>query len=159
MKLIGPLKDKPVPKIVLSVWVGIFFSMVFANAGQTSPEVLVIVNKNQNISRITYSELRDIYMGKRKFWENGEKIVLFLPPPGSVPMDILVKKVFKKKTVAEVSKFYLKAIFQQVFPVLPRPLTAGGAVASITSNPGGITIVESSDSISVGKVNIVQLTE
>lgn len=123
-------------------------------------EIGVIVNKSQNTPALSAQDLQLIYKGKKKVWGNGENIILFLPPIKSEAMQFLVKEVFKKNSESEVSRFYLQAVFQQVFVNPPKSVAnTRYAVAVISANPGGIAIVDLDELPPDSNVNIVLIKD
>jgi PBP superfamily domain len=109
-------------------------------------EIVAIVNPNNPLEHLDLNELKNIYKGEVKYWESGERVVLFLPPASSEPMNALTTKVFRKKNSKAIFKFYLKAIFQQKFDAPPKSATSTiSAINSVVSAPGGIAIVNGSE--------------
>ncbi len=143
----------------LFLWFFVLLNVTFLVAESCSAETIAIISNNQNVSQLSLSELRNIYMGKKKNWSNGERIVLFLPPSGSQTMVFLTKKVFKTDKEVNISKFYLKAIFRQTFSTPPKSiLDAEEAILEIIANPGGIAIIDSRELSPGSQINIVKLT-
>ena len=119
-------------------------------------ETVVIVNKTNEVSSLSISDLQALFKGKKKFWGNGKPVILFLPPVDSESMTTLTKKVFKKNSVVGVSKYYLKAIFQQKFATPPESLTSDDEAASnISGELGGIALVEAGN-VEVG-VKVIKI--
>lgn len=151
-------KSSPSKTLLLSA--GIFFIVILLQASASFPEVVAIVNQDHEMTQISIGELRNIYLGKTKNWGNGKRIILFLPQSKSPSMDVLAKKILRLEDESEVSKLYLKLIFQQVFPTPPMPvLNANDAVLKVTANPDGIAIVKSSELPPKSSVNTVKIVE
>ena len=131
-------------------------AMTFFSVGVSfADNLVVIVHKDLNISGLTYNELSLIYKGRKKFWEDGQKIVLFLPPYDSEEMQVLTTKIFKKSNKSDVSKFYLEAIFQQNFTQPPKSFrNPKDAFLQISNATGGIGIVMSN---SVSDENLIKV--
>jgi hypothetical protein len=105
-------------------------------------DVVALVSRDMHLPALSLQDLKDIYQGNRKVWGNGKGIELFLPPEGSPAMEILVKKVFRKHSSSDLSKFYLRAIFKNKFSKPPKSYRSGlEALALIHRTPGGIAIV------------------
>jgi ABC-type phosphate transport system substrate-binding protein len=146
-------------ELVLS-FLAIFFFLngTLLSTPTCSAEVVAIVHKNHDVAQMSFRDLKYIYEGKKKSWADGESIVLYLPPAKSEMMDTLATKVFKMESDTEVSKYYLKAIFQQVFSTPPQSVDdTQQAVREIAANPGGIAIVESNELPANSQVNVVKL--
>lgn len=126
----------------------------------TAGEIVAIVNKSQTVSHLSIKDLQLIYKGKKKTWDNGESIVLCLPPFGSEPMDFLVHRVFRINSEAEVSGFYLQAVFQQVFVNPPKSyVDARFAAFDVATIPGAIAIVDRDELPPDADVKIVQMLD
>ena len=105
-------------------------------------DVVALVSRDVDLPGLSLQDLRDIYQGNRKVWDNGKGIELFLPPEGSPAMEILVKEVFRKHSSTDLSKFYLRAIFKNKFSKPPKSYRSGlEALALIHRTAGGIAIV------------------
>ncbi len=121
-------------------------------------EVVVIVNKNQNVSHLSLSDMQYFYKGDKIKWADNERVVLFLPPPDSDAAKFLVEKILTLRSHAEISKFYLHAIFQQKIVVPPEPtLSVKDAVRRVSSTPGGVAIVDKEDLAESSSVTIIEL--
>jgi hypothetical protein len=122
-------------------------------------EVVVIVNKDQNISSLSLIELQYIYRGDKKKWESGERIVLFLPPENSEAMKFLIEKVLVKRNKEDLAKYYLKMIFQQKIIVPPEPTSSTNeTVWRVSSDFGGIAIVDKKDLPENKLVTIIEVS-
>jgi len=151
-------RHKPSFSNVLLLYAGILFVVILLRASTSFSEVVAIVNQDQNLTQISLGEIRNIYLGKTKNWENGKRIVLFLPQSKSVSMDTLAKKILKLKDESEIPKLYLKLIFRQVFATPPMPvLNTDDAAVKVAASPGGIAIVESSKLSRTSPVKIVKV--
>ncbi len=121
-------------------------------------EIVAIVNPNNPLEHLDLNELKNIYKGDVKYWESGERVVLFLPPVSSEPMNVLTTKVFRKKNSKDIFKFYLKAIFQQKFNAPPKSATNTiNAINSVVSAPGGIAIVDTSEISDSSQIKIIHV--
>ncbi len=124
-------------------------------------EIVAIVNKDLNLQKnLSLNDLRLIFQGRKKTWSNGKNILIFLPPFKSKPMDFLVSKIFRFNNEIDVSRFYLKAVFQQVFINPPKPvIDIYYAVAEVAAAAGGIALVELEKIPKGSEVAVVHLEE
>jgi len=151
-------RHKPSFSNVLLLYAGILFVVILLRASTSFSEVVAIVNHENKLTQMSLAEIRNIYLGKTKNWENGKRVVLFLPQSKSVSMDALAKKILKLKDESEIPKLYLKLIFRQVFATPPMPvLNADDAAVKVAANSGGISIVESSELSRTSPVRIVKV--
>lgn len=133
-------------QLFLQLFLVVLILFYLARGYSYAGEIVAIVNPNNPLEHLDLNELKNIYKGEVKYWESGERVVLFLPPASSEPMNALTTKVFRKKNSKAVFKFYLKAIFQQKFNAPPKSATSTiSAISSVASAPGGIAIVDRSE--------------
>ncbi|MBI5427471.1 MAG: substrate-binding domain-containing protein [Nitrospinae bacterium] len=128
-----------------------FSAAVPAYAG----EIVVIVNKGNKTSNLSMQDLQQIYQGGKKSWEGGESITLFLPPAKGEAMKALASKVFSMGDASGVSKFYLKAVFQQKFSSPPK--STDNSVAEVSATPGGIAIIDTAEAGDTGPVKVIKV--
>ncbi len=105
--------------------------------------VQVLVHKDNAVSTMTRRDLRRLFQVNKKQWDDGDQVILLLPPADSEAMAFLVKNVFKVKNVSAVSMFYLKAAFQQKLTRAPAAtLSTEDAVRKIAALRGAVTLVD-----------------
>ncbi len=132
----------------------LFVPSSIASAG----DIVAIVNKDNGVSSLTLKNLADFYKGKTKQWSGGEEVVLFLPDAKSKAMQALATHVFKKKNGLGVSKFYLKAVFQQKFSSPPQKVSnTSEAVESVADSAGGIAIVDAGEISDKSSIKILKV--
>lgn len=138
---------------------GIVFFGLFVSFAAVVPvhagEIVVIVNKDNKTSSMALKDLQQIYQGSKKSWDGGERIMLFLPPAKSEAMKALAAKVFNVNDIAAISKFYLKAVFQQTFASPPK--STDNAVAEVAGAPGGIAIVDTGETGDTSPVKVIKV--
>lgn len=134
----------------------IFCLVIFILSISTvNAETVVILNKNNPISSLQLNQLTNIFKGKKKHWKNGEEIVIFLPIIGSQAHHDLTRKIFKKNNAVAVSKFYLKAIFQQKFASIPNATSY--PINEISETPGGISLIDSQKAPLDGSIKTLRI--
>ena len=142
---------------IFILFLGVFVYFISVNLVWAG-EIVALINKDTGVTEMSYRELKKIFKGEKKFWDNGKNIVFFIPPPGSAAKEALVTKVFRVRSRAEVSKFYLTAIFRQIFSVPPTSYKdLQDAVFRISRVDGGITLVDSDGLKPSDSVKIIHL--
>lgn len=151
---------KKILSLVLPGVLLIFLTCISPNICQAG-EIVAIVNKDLNLQKkISINDLRLIFQGRKKTWDNGKHILIFLPPFKSKPMEFLVSKIFRFNSEVDVSRFYLKTVFQQVFINPPKPvIDIHYAIAEVAAAEGGIALVELERIPEGSEVVVVHLEE
>ena len=120
-------------------------SLLFAlsDADAASGRVVIIVNQNKSVEEQSLSTLKNIYVGNVKAWSGNGKTFVILPPPGSAEMQALLTKVLGLQEEDDLSRMYLKLIFQQKITKIPLTAqTIEAAVTNVASTEGALAIVD-----------------
>jgi ABC-type phosphate transport system substrate-binding protein len=143
----------------LKIYFILISSFLFVLPSITSAgDIVAIVNKDNGVSALTLKDLTNLYKGKTKTWSGGEEVVLFLPDAKSKAMQALAANVFKKKNGLGVSKFYLKAVFQQKFASPPQKAgSTDEAIESVADATGGIAIVDAGEISDKSSIKILKV--
>jgi hypothetical protein len=121
--------------------------------------IVAIVNAGNDVSEISLSDLKKIYLMKKKKWPNGRDIMVWLPPSGGAEMDALLANVLKIYDEADLKKYYLAAIFQQTIVVTPGSVSDGKEAAmKVAGHEGGLAIVKESEVGGSPGIKIVRIS-
>lgn len=130
--------------LVAAYWIMVF---CFVPPGSAADQhFVVIVNNGNNVGGISANELKLIYLGKKKMWASGDKIVIWLPASQSAEMRFLLSEILKLKDETDLKKYYLSAIFEQKMTVIPSAVhNAEDAARKVARYKGGMALVNASD--------------
>ena len=124
--------------------VTIFLLVFFCSVSTAMPEILVVVNKENETTELTRSQIVDLYMGRYQNFPNGEAAFpLDHPPDSEIRSDFYRKMV--NKSVAEVNAYWARLLFSgRASP--PRVFSDSAAVIkAVSENRGAIGYIERSD--------------
>ncbi len=102
--------------------------------------IVVIVNKQNNVSSLSLRELKSIYKGHHKIWSNGEVVTLYLPPLGSDAHSWFLKNIFQNSSPVAVPQFYMGGLIRNEFTKIPE--TSTNSVSDVSRIAGSIAIVK-----------------
>ncbi|MBI3617863.1 MAG: hypothetical protein HY210_06570 [Candidatus Omnitrophica bacterium] len=120
--------------------------------------IVAIVNADNDISEISLSDLKKIYLMKKKKWPNGRDIMVWLPPSGGEEMTALLANVLKIPDEVDLKKYYLTAIFQQTIAIVPGSVSGGQEAArKVAGHEGGVAIVKESEILGSPGIKIVRI--
>jgi ABC-type phosphate transport system substrate-binding protein len=140
----------------IAIFCGVF--LFFTGLKPVAAEVVAIANVKNPISSLTVIDLRKMYKGKRLKWSHGENIKLFLPPSKSAEMKTILQKVFRFKSEVQISKFYVKAIFQQKFVRLPEATNGmNESILKVAQNPGGIALIDLKETEAKEDIKLIRI--
>src|SRR6185436_14259851 len=96
-----------------------FLPAVFAGAliladgradGAGAP-IAVIVHEQVPVDDLSFPELRRIFLGERLFWSKELTITLLLPPRGSREREVLLDKIYPRRSEAQFQHHWINKLF------------------------------------------------
>lgn len=138
--------------IALSLLAGSgFWSVADETAG-----LAVVVNKTTALETVDFAELRQMILGDRLKWRDGEKVIAVETPANS-PERTLVMKFLYRMNDAALKRYYMQLAFTGKDVVMPRDVTSADALKKfVATNPGAVGCIfasEVDDSVKVLKVD------
>lgn len=118
-------------------------SLLFAvPVREASAPIAVIVHQQVPVDDLSLAELKRIFLGKRLFWHRDLTITLLAPPHGSREREILLDKIYERRSEAEYQRYWINKLFDRGAQTAPKitgsPQMSAGLVREI---PGAIALV------------------
>jgi ABC-type phosphate transport system substrate-binding protein len=116
-------------------------------AGQTrqvpqAAPIAVIVHEDVPVDEVSLPELRRIFRGERLFWAGDMTITLLAPPRGSRERQVLLGKVYERRSEAEYKRFWINKLFDKRGQTAPKITGSPKMSASLVREiPGAIALV------------------
>jgi hypothetical protein len=98
--------------------------------------VAIIVNPKNTASDPSLGELRALFTLERQFWPDGHRVVLLLPPSGSVERQALLTRVYGTSE-SELRKRWVAKLFAGQIPAIPSVVPASERVAALVQQSRG----------------------
>ncbi len=117
-------------------------------------EIVVIVNKKNNVSSLTLNQLKSLYKEQKKTWPNGEIVTLYLPSADSDEFLWLARNVFLKKSPASVIQFYMKGLNRNK---LKMPATSINSILDVSRIAGSIAIIKAGETEGHDSIKIITI--
>jgi phosphate transport system substrate-binding protein len=144
-----------------TVWTTILVaSLSVASCAQTttrkrSPEwegVAIVVDRNNPVSNVSLTQLREIFFGDRRWWTHERPITLLAMGSGSAERETVLRTVYKMDE-RTFEKYFFFEVYRGELPNGPTNLSTPGEVKKfISRKPGSLGYVRSSDVDSTVKV-------
>jgi ABC-type phosphate transport system substrate-binding protein len=111
-----------------------------------SEDMAVVVNKNNPVNSISSAELRRMFTGETRFWNNSKNVVtVIMRAPGAPERDVALKAVFRMSE-AEYGKYWIGRINRGEASSAPAEVFASGALQGLVREiPGAIGVVKRSE--------------
>lgn len=132
------------------IYIGLF---IICCSGITWAEPIMIVNPSVSTVEISRSDVAKIFLGKKKSWDNGEKITAFLLKGGSVH-STFVKRIVRK-TPAQFSTHWKRMVFTGKGQALTTVVSEQEMIDSLKNTPGAVGYIDSStehDGVNIIKI-------
>ena len=92
------------------IFTAIFFLLPIEFAvSQVSEDVVVIVNKSVQENSLPSNTIKNIFLGKKSVWDNGQKVEFLILNSGDIH-EVFLKK-YVNKTVSQFSSYWIKQVF------------------------------------------------
>lgn len=122
-----------------SLFITLFFTMVFVS--NSIAGMIIIVNKDNPVVNISSAQLKQIYNGNLKLWDNGKKIVP-VDLSETNPLTINFTKTILGVEMETRRKFWIEKLFAGA-GIPPRQEKDEASVVSfVASEPGAIGYVK-----------------
>jgi ABC-type phosphate transport system substrate-binding protein len=130
----------------------LFVVLFLTTASSSFADIIIICNKSVPATTISKSELKDIFLGKKTKWDNGQKIRFILMKDSSIH-NLFLKK-YVKKTSSQYRNHWKQLVFtgkgrapqkfDSVEQVLKYVAVTDGAIAYIDDKAAPILVAFSS---------------
>ena len=105
---------------------------IFISGNIMATELYVIVNKNNNVNSLEISDLKKIYLGKKKRFESGKKIKV-IDYKGNDEVKKVFYQLVARRSVRDVKNYWYKLVFTGK-AVPPVPLKSAKEVVEYVEN-------------------------
>lgn len=113
-----------------------------AQTTEQSPRLVVVVHASVPVENLSMIELREIILGQRRFWPNGERIELVVEASASPARQAFVEKI-SGMTEAKFQHYWTSLIFSHKATRPPRNAPDRRlALALVNAVPGALALVE-----------------
>jgi len=130
--------------IALGGWAGLNGPAIAQSTTGTS-RIVVAVNASVPVEDLSLIELREIVLGQRKFWSNGERVELVVEASACESRRAFVETI-SGMTEAQFQHYWTSLIFSHRATRPPRNAPDRRlALALVNAVPGALTLVEEGD--------------
>lgn len=124
----------------LSLVVGALLAIVLGARPVEAEEFVVLTGVENPVETLTIHDVRRMFRGDMKRWPDGERVVVLLPARGSKALDRVARNVLQLSSVAELSQFYMAAIFRQQIVEPPPTATTDQAIEILKARSRALTV-------------------
>lgn len=93
----------------MSAFIAAALLVLSMNSLALAADIVMIINKSNAVSTISYQDIQNIYLGKKTTWESGKRIVPIIQDNPNVH-DSFTKQILKKNS-QQYATYWKKALF------------------------------------------------
>ena len=123
---------------------GVFGFALLAWTQTPGADIAVVVNQDNPVEKLSYSDLRKIFAGERRTWAGGTVVRLVVRPPGTRERDVLLRLLQMDET--DYEQYWTAKVYRGEAQFPPLVLSSVGMTReAIVTYPGAIALIESTD--------------
>ena len=123
---------------------GVLGFALLAWATPTEADIAVVVNQDNPIEKLSYSDLRKIFAGERRTWPRGVVVRLVVRPPGTRERDALLRLL--QMNEIDYEQYWTAKIYRGEAQFPPVVLSSVGMTReAIVTYPGAIALIAAND--------------
>ena len=127
-----------------------------ADQGNLSESLVIVVNRSNPVSDLTFEELRRIFLGNRSHWPNGRRITLVMSEPGEPERRTMLHEICAMNE-DQFKNHFVHGLFTGEILVSPKILSSPMGVRKFIFNvPGAIgylRVGDVDDSVKVVRID------
>ncbi len=107
--------------------------------------VAIVVHPNVQVSDLSTSQLRRIFLADQQFWPDKSRIVLLVRAPEADERKMVLDRIYEMNE-SQFRKYWIAKIFRAEVAALPKIVFSSNmAQELVTAIPGSITFIPSSE--------------
>lgn len=111
----------------------------------------VWVNNSNTSEGLSFSKVKSIFHGDTQTWDNGDRIIIFVPPKGSPSRTGMLSSIYGM-TEGRFQQYWLAKTYQLDVSSPPKEVAKSDILGVLLTNtPGGITIIDHRIKLEGGK--------
>lgn len=123
---------------------GVFGFALLAWPQAPQSDTAVVVNQDNPIEKLSYSDLRKIFAGERRTWAGGTVVRVVVRPPGTRERDALLRLLQMDET--DYEQYWTAKVYRGEAQFPPVVLSSVGMTReAIVTYPGAIALIEAKD--------------
>ena len=124
---------------------GLSATSSLAAAQGKANDLAIVVHPDTPVSKLTFAELRQVFLGERQYWTKDIPVVLLIRAPTSAERDAVLNVIYQMKE-PQFKQYWIAKIFRAELSSPPKIVYSNeSATQLIASIPGSIAFVAAAD--------------
>ena len=133
--------------VALIVWAGI--GAVAAGTGEPQAkreaDIAIVVHPSTPVSELTFTELRQVFVGDKQYWSREMPVVLLIRAPTAIERDVVLKTIYRM-TEPQFKQFWIAKIFRAETATPPKIVYSSDSTNQLVESvPGSIAFMLAAD--------------
>ena len=125
------------------------------NSSSASSDLVIILNKSNQVDDISLGNLRKFFLAEQKYWPNGRRVTVVMREPGQAERTAVLRQLYRMSN-GDYARYFLHAEFTGEGHGVPKSLSSAAGVRKFVYNvPGAIGYVRA-DEVD-GSVKVVRV--
>jgi ABC-type phosphate transport system substrate-binding protein len=146
-------------RVIVVTFAVLTFASGIAGAEGTIAEyggIAIVVHKDTDVSDLSMSELRNIFLANQQFWSNRARIILLVRAPQSEERDYVLDSIYQMDE-AQFRQYWIAKMFRAEVPRGPKIVFSTDMTLDlVVAIPGSISFIRAdqvSDAVKVVRVD------
>jgi ABC-type phosphate transport system substrate-binding protein len=123
---------------------GLFATSPVAAQGKAN-DLAIVVHPDTPVSKLTFPELRQVFLGERQYWTKDVPVVLLMRAPTSVERDAVLNVIYQMKE-PQFKQYWIAKIFRAELSSPPKIVYSNDSANQLISTiNGSIAFMAASD--------------
>lgn len=110
-----------------------------------SDDMAIIVHPSTPVERLTFAEMRRIFLGERQYWNSGMPVVLIVRAPVARERQVVLNKIYGM-TESQFKQYWITRIFRDETTSTPKVVYSNQTINELVGAiPGAISLVRAED--------------
>jgi ABC-type phosphate transport system substrate-binding protein len=112
---------------------------------QTSEDLAIVVNPQTPVTKLTFAELRQVFLGDKQYWTPDMPVVLLIRAPTSGERDAVLNTIYQMQE-AQFKQYWIAKIFRADLSSPPKIVYSNDAANALIENvAGAIAFIPAND--------------
>lgn len=127
----------------LLLLISIFGGRSSAQSTRGGPDIAVVVHPDTPVNDLTISEVRQVLLGERQYWNSKLPVVLLIRAPVARERDVVLRVIYQM-TEAQFKQYWVAKIFRAEAASPPKIVYSNGMQYELVAGiPGAIAFMDS----------------
>jgi ABC-type phosphate transport system substrate-binding protein len=130
---------------LLSVAMPALHASAEAQSAAAASDLAIVVNPATPIDKLTFAELREVFLGNRQYWSPDMPVVLLIRAPTSTERNVVLNVIYRMKE-PQFKQYWIAKIFRADLSSPPKIVYSNDAANTLVQNvPGAIAFIQARD--------------